>query len=434
MGRVLLFAIPAQFGLRGVQIASAIIFILTIYFSYKILRHYNVKHAEWIIPVIGFQPVLFNISYTALAELPAAFLIVLSYYFFIKDKPLQTMIASSLIFLFRTEYFYAAGIFFLIYAYKKNYKVLPWILFGPSLWYVYTTLITLNPGQFFYDMTLHSRLPRIDAGVDWYYYLLHSGKIFGFLQMLFFVVAIFTLVIKKQIKEYWIPIVIAFLGLAIQTLFALKGFNITCSIGQLRYVAVVGPMIGIVSVYGLGKTLDIIKNKYLFVFLSVLIFAFMYIFGPYSTPWHSKFKIDQISEKISADAKENYKDYVVLSNMHQLANAMDEPSSGGNTYKNLTTTNLMKYDKAIIVWCRDLEGSPFVEENVTLSKVIANPGVELLREYKDTVNNSYSAPIYALRNRSFVTSDNKWTREVIDYLVHDQTTWETIDIRVYIKD
>jgi hypothetical protein len=159
----------------------------------------------------------------------------------------------------------------------------------------------------------------------------------------------------------------------------------------------------------------------------------MYIFGPYSTPWHSKFKIDQISEKISADAKENYKDYVVLSNMHQLANAMDEPSSGGNTYKNLTTTNLMKYDKAIIVWCRDLEGSPFVEENVTLSKVIANPGVELLREYKDTVNNSYSAPIYALRNRSFVTSDNKWTREVIDYLVHDQTTWETIDIRVYIK-
>jgi hypothetical protein len=173
MGRVLLFAIPAQFGLRGVQIASAVIFILTIYFSYKILKHYNVNYAEWIIPVIGFQPVLFNVSYTALAELPAAFSIVLSYYFYIKNKPLLTMISSSLIFVFRTEYFFAAGIFFLIYAHRKNYRVLPWILLGPALWYVYTTIITLNPGQFFHDMTLHSRLPRIDTGVGWYYYLIH---------------------------------------------------------------------------------------------------------------------------------------------------------------------------------------------------------------------------------------------------------------------
>ncbi len=104
MGRVLLFALPAQFGLKGVQIASAFIFLLTVFVSYKILKEKNVPYAEWVIPVMGFQPVLFNISYTTLAELPAAFLIILSFYYYLKDKPKLVLISSSLIFIFRTEY------------------------------------------------------------------------------------------------------------------------------------------------------------------------------------------------------------------------------------------------------------------------------------------------------------------------------------------
>ncbi|MCC7158622.1 MAG: hypothetical protein IT281_03700 [Ignavibacteria bacterium] len=82
MGRVLLFSLPAQFGLKGVQITSALLFIVTIFIAYRILKQKSVKYAEWVIPIIGFQPVLFNVSYTTLAELPAAFLIVLSFYYY----------------------------------------------------------------------------------------------------------------------------------------------------------------------------------------------------------------------------------------------------------------------------------------------------------------------------------------------------------------
>ncbi|HMS64421.1 MAG TPA: hypothetical protein PKD83_04105, partial [Ignavibacteria bacterium] len=237
MGRVLLFALPAQFGLTGVQIASSLIFLITIYYAKKILEFKNVKYSEWIIPVIGFQPVLFNISYTSLAELPAAFLIVLSFYFYIKDKPAAAMIASSLIFTFRTEYFYAAGLFFLIYAYRKNFKILPLIFTGPALWYVYTTLITKNPMKFFYEILLHTKLLKIDTGIDWYYYFLHSFKIFGLIQILFFIYALIILIFRKQVKEYFLILLIVFSGISIHTLLALKGLNLTCSIGQLRYVA-----------------------------------------------------------------------------------------------------------------------------------------------------------------------------------------------------
>jgi len=431
VGRVLLFALPAQIGLKGVQIASAILFIFTIYFAYKILKHYNVKYAEWIIPFIGFQPVLFNVSYTSLAELPASFLIVISFYYFIKERPVLTMVYSSLIFTFRTEYFYAAGVFFLIYLFRKNYKVLPLIFIGPVFWYLYTTIVTLNPAQFFHDMTLHTRLLKIDAGVNWYFYLLHSGKIFGFLQIIFFITAIIIMIIQKETGKYWIPAVFALSGIILQTLLALKDLNLTCSIGQLRYVAVIGPMIGIVSVFGFSTIIEKIKNKYIFILLSVLVLAVMYIFGPYSTPWHSRFKVMDISDEISEIVKSKYPDYVILTHLHQVANSLDEPSTGGKYYHYLSMTNINKYDKTVIVWCKDLEGSAFIDENVTLDKITSYPGIRLLKEYKDLVNNSYSAPVYSWRKEG---DDYKISRDIIDYMVHDQTTWENIDIRVFIKN
>jgi hypothetical protein len=431
MGRVLLFAIPAQFGLKGVQIASALLFILTIYTAYKILVLKEVKYAEWVIPLIGFQPVLFNVSYTSLAELPAGFLIILSFYYYIKKMPRAAMISASLVFIFRTEYFYAAGIYFLIYVYRKEWKALPWILTGPLAWYLYTTIITLNPTQFFYDMTLHSRLLKIDVGVDWYYYLLHSAKIYGFLQAAFFLAGVIYLAVKKQMKDYAILILFVFTGIAIQTLLALKGLNLTCSIGQLRYVAVVGPAFGIVSAVGLSYLFTELRSNAFRLSLMAVFLILMFISGPYSTPFHNKFEIEKVSENIAGFAEENYPNYPLISNMHQLANALDESQTGGEKFTLLSQTNVNKHDKALIVWCSYLEGSPFVDEDVTLKEIENIPGIKLIKDYKATVNNCTSIPLYSHRKEG---DEHKTSRDIIDYLIADQTTWETIDIRVFLKE
>lgn len=432
MGRVLLFALPAQFGLKGVQIASALLFITAIYTGYKILKAKEVKYAEWIIPVMGFQPVLFNVSYTSLAELPAGFLILLSYYFFIKEKPVSVMIISSLIFIFRTEYYYVAGLYFLIYAYRRNWKVLPWFFTGPLLWFLYTTVITLNPAQFFYDMTLHSRLLKIDVGVDWYYYLLHSAKIFGFLQALFFLTGTIALMFKKQFKEYALLIIIVFMGIGLQTLLALKGLNLTCSIGQLRYVAVVGPAFGVISTVGMSYFFSLLNSSILrYVFTAVFLFV-MFALGPYSTPFHNKFEIEKVSEDISGFAAKNYPGYKLISNMHQLANALDESQTGGERFTLLSESNVDNSSKALIVWCSYLEGSPFVEDDVTLNEILSIPGIKQVKDYKDTVNNCMSIPLYHRYRKE--GDEYKTSRDIIDYIIADQTTWETIDIRVFLKE
>ncbi len=430
MGRVLLFALPAQFGLKGVQIFSSLIFLLTIFIAYKILKYKNVPYAEWVIPLIGFQPVLFNISYTSLAELPAGFLILLSFYYYLKNNQKAALISSSLIFIFRQEYSYVCAVYFLIYAYKKNYKILYLAFIGPILWYIYTTLITLNPTQFFYDMTLHSRLLKIDVGVDWYYYLLHSPKIFGFLQAIFFISAIIILYLRKEINKYGLLFIFFFGGLAVQTLLALKGLNLTCSIGQLRYVAVVGPVFGIIAAVGAGFTFNKIKSSLFKYFLVLIILIISFITGPFGTPFHNKFEIEKVSEDITKFAEINYPSSRIITNMHQVANALDESQTGGRRYTLLSQKNVDSSSEALIVWCSYLEGSPFVHDDVTLKEIESIPGIKKVKEYTGTVNNCNSIPLYKFRKES---DEHKWSREFIDYLAADQTTWENIDIKVFYK-
>nr|HMT11748.1 hypothetical protein [Ignavibacteria bacterium] len=213
-------------------------------------------------------------------------------------------------------------------------------------------------------------------------------------------------------------------------LLALKGLNLTCSIGQLRYVAVVGPAFGIVAALAGGYFFAKIRNPILNVVLSVVLLLLMFLPGPYSTPFHNKFEIEKVSEDIVRYSRDKYPDLKIITNMHQVANALDESQTGGNTFTLLSQTNLDKTPKALIVWCSYLEGSPFVEDDVTLKEIESIPGIKQVKDYKDTVNNCTSIPVYQFRKEG---DEHKTSRDLIDYLIADQTTWETIDIRVFLK-
>jgi len=429
LGRVWLYVLPAQFGLKGTQIFASLIFLLTIYFAYKILKDKNVPYAEWIVPIIGFQPVLFNISYSVLAEMPAAFLIVLSYYLYLKDRYKAVMIVSSLIFMFRTEYYYVAGLFLLIYLFKKRWLALILFLIGPAVWFLVSWIIQKHWWLFFYDMAMHARLPRITEGIDWYYYFYHMPAVYGFVQCLFFVAAIIWLIVKKKVGDYGLILLIFFIGVFIQTMFALKGLNLSCSIGQLRYIAVVGPMFGIVSAVGLGWFYSVLKWRSLRYPVQIIFLAVMFILGPYATPFHKEYALEKECDKIAKLHEEKYKDYEVISNLFQLANSMDEADIGGKMFQHLNKSSLERYDKELIVWSRELEGSPFVDETVTLDKLKKYPNVRLLSTITERVNRNSDIPIF-----KYYDWNNKFRRDLIEYLTYDQYSWEDFQIKIFIKE
>jgi len=429
LGRVWLFALPAQFGLKGAQIFSSLLFLLTIFIAYKILQLKNVKYAEWVVLAIGFQPVLFNISYTVLAELPAACLILLSFYFYLKDKYIPVMIFSSAIFLFRTEYYFVAGIFLIIYLFKRKWLSALLFASGPVFWFIVSWIISGEYWRFFYDMSLHARLPKITDGIEWDYYIGYAPVIFGILQTIFFILGTILIFIKKRINDFGLLLLIVLGGFFIHTLLALKGLDLTCSIGQLRYLAVIGPAFGIISVFGLSFLWEKISNGYLRGAMQVLFILIMFFLGPYLTPVHSKFQIEKVSDKIAELVKTKYPDYKVVSNLHYVANSMDEAASGSGNFYNLTQGNLQKFNREIIIWDRELETSPFVDENLKLKKIEENPNIKLLFSETDTICHDPDIPIH-----KFYEYNDEFRRKAYEYLTHDQYCWENFEIRVYLKN
>jgi len=430
LGRVLLFFIPSQLGLKGVQIFSSLIFTFTYLLSYKILKIKKVKYAEWIIPVIAFQPVLFNISYTVLAELPAGFLFILSYFLFLKNKPYLTMISASVIFLFRTELYFIAGLYFLIYLFRKNIFVLPFIIVGPLFWYLMTYIITDNALLFFDNIRLHNKLPRVSEGVQWYQFFLKSPKIFGLFQTAGFIAGIWLIFRNKLIRDYYVPIFFVFGGIIINTLLALEGFNISCSTGQLRYVATVGTAFGFISVLGFEFFFDKLNEKKIkSAILTVLIIIMMFITGPFSTPFHKKFEIERFAEQIVELKNRHYPDYVVISAIHQIANAMNESAAGNDRFMTMSRENIEKSQKALIVWEKYLEASPFGGEPVLLKYIESQPDVRLLDSVNTLVIRDNDTPMFR-----FLSGYNIWLDNVIQYFISEQNTWEHLVAKIFIKN
>lgn len=429
VGRVLLFFIPAQFGLKGVQIFGALIFIFSVHIAYKILKIKNVNHAEWVIPIMGFQPLLFNISYTVLAEVPAMALITLSYYFYLKNKPYLCIIASSMIFTFRFELFFVCGIFCLIYLYQRNWKVIPFSLIGPLFWFLLAWVFTGNIMAFFQEMTLHFNLPRTSEGIKWYHYLYMSPKSFGILQSITFIIALFILVYKKTLNEYILPLLFFVIGIIIYTLSSLEGFSSTCSVGQLRYIGTLGSCFAIISTFGYSKIYELIRNKYLLTIFSILSILIMFILGPFSTPFHVKHESTKISEYIKQLRDEKYPDYYILTEMEDMANVVDEHKAKGKIFKPLTKKNLNELNKYLVVWNRYYEGTPFGEYDASLPYLESMEELELIYEKDTLINHDLDFPINKYRN--FLP---EFLSDFIAYMMQEQNCWEDLSIKVFKKD
>lgn len=428
IGRVLLYFPAAQFGLKGVQINAAIVFFITIIFSYRILKNAGISYAEWIVPFIAFQPVLFNISFSSLAELPAATLIILSFYFHQKSRTNLAMLCASLTFIFRTEMYFVAVIYLLVYLKQKKYKTLIPFFIGPLFWISYTMIITGNLNSLLENLFIHTKLPRITQGIKWYHYLLLAPKTYGIFQTLFFIVGFIYVLFKKELKNFGILILIVFGGIAGHTLAALDGLNTTCSVGQVRYISIVGPALAVVSIVGMSYFATKI-NRTTRNISAVIIFTISFILGPAVTPFHKKYEIEKISEQFASKMHTQYQGYVIISDLYQIANALDEPSSGGKIYKSLTRKNLTEYHKALIVWESSLDGSPFTQESLTRKDIENLPAVRLVDSINVVINHNYDFPIYPLKEHS-----PEFIQKILDYFMKEQNCWENIFLRIYIKD
>lgn len=260
-GYKLLYVLPATFGYQVVLYLSCIISALGCFLAAKIAQHFNPKAAIFALILAATQPIWIEMSFRNYADILSGVLLVASIYFALKEKWLFSSLFLSYDILVRQE-FLILLLFFGVYLLIKR-KWVP--AFALGLFPLLYALWTLQAkGDFFYLITEAQATSAAYAKEypkqGFNHYLLMSAVMFGALQIALLCVAIVQIGIaafgKNWFKEKGSQVLFVFVPFAvffgIHLIFNLKSPEIgPATGGNLRYMAAVTPLIGILGALSL---------------------------------------------------------------------------------------------------------------------------------------------------------------------------------------
>jgi hypothetical protein len=373
-----LFAVPAQFGHTVTMFFALALFLILLFITYRIAVLHGIRHAEWVVLLVGLQPVLFDLSYSCMTEMPAAFMIALSYLYHLKGKHGWSLALASMAILCRTEMYLFAGILFLAYVWKREWKILPLVLVGPLIWIGSSTIISGNVATFFTEWAAFAKLGKFIPGVSVMHYITNLDTIFGLTQALLFAAGAGFIAEKKKSSEFGIIYSAIALTIVIHTLAGAEIFHWTASIGELRYIAVVGPLFGIVSLYGFSEILDKIKPSFVQFFFSLIVFAAVVYQCTTETHPRRWANYENIVIRLTKEIRTEYPDLTLLSNYAITAYVMDVPPAGGNHFAQLTAKTVAQYPECIILWDPFFSKSIFSQTKLTKESLLQDTTVHVI--------------------------------------------------------
>ena len=358
------------------------LFLCLLVITYKIAVLKGIKHAEWVVILTGLQPILFDISYACMTEMPAAFMITLSYWYYIKGKYGWSMATASLVLLCRTEMFIFACLMFIVYLWKREWKLLPLVLVGPLLWIGSTAIISGNIMTFFREWSYFSNLGKFIPGTSVTHYFENLHTAYGVAQVLLFIAGVIYIARVKKITEYMIIYSTIALTLILHTIAAAEVFHWTGSIGELRYITVVGPFFGIVSVVGLSDIFERLKLSWWRFVFSVIVFGVVVFNCTLTTHPRRWPNYEQVVINMTKALRNGYPELTLLSNDCTVAYVMDVAPSGGPHFAKLNENMLKKYPECLILWDPFSSSSIYSQTKLTKEKMLSDTTVKVLERYK----------------------------------------------------
>lgn len=281
---VLLFSPFAQFGFNGIKFLNAIIAFVTIFFTYKIIQKLNIEN-----PIIGaiiliFSPLYFVLIFSGLTEYLFAMFVTIGLYALLVNKSIIACLIISFLPFVRSEGLIIIGVFGLYFLFKKEWKLIPLLLFG-HLVYSFAGFLVYHDLFWVFNKIPYARLGSTYG----------SGKLFHFAEQLIYVVGVPIYIlfwigvvrigwqsIKKQTTiELQVLVFFGFFSFFIaHSLFWYLGiFN---SMGLKRVFIGVAPLMSIISLVGFNfitesafqnkKTLKLVSQSLLTAY--ILIFPF----------------------------------------------------------------------------------------------------------------------------------------------------------------
>jgi hypothetical protein len=376
-GSVWIFALPAQFGHVAVKAFASLLFLLTIFVTYKVAELEHLPYKEWIIVLAGFQPVFLDISFTCLAELPAALFLILAYYFYKKSLWRLSLCTASMVFLFRYEMSILAVVIFLVALRRRNYGALPYALLGPVLWFVSSWIWTGDPTWLLREFVKFGSLPKFIEGTGWFHYLKHSFGIFGTIQVLL-VIASLLFALYQRKRRLIIPLLTILWCIVFNTFASAKDFNWTPSVGDFRYLATVAPFVALLSLDGLTRVMEIVNDvRVAKVIPSVLALIIIYSTVSVVHP-HSLTSFEKAVMAVTQEAASDSTQTPILSNHWASRFALMNNGNQIDRIVGLTERNYSGNSKEYLVWDSQIANSIFSQQALTFDEVRKDTAVRLV--------------------------------------------------------
>lgn len=253
----------AQFGFVGMKVFNALVVLLTLYFTYKAAEKWQLKRPIFVLLFIACAPLLIRHTFSGLTEPLFALFIAWGMFLVSRNKWLLACVVISFLPFVRSEGLIVMTSFGLLLLLKKEWKSIPWLLFGHV---VYSIV-----GWFHYKdiLWVFTKIPY--ANTSSFY---GKGDLFHFVDQLPFVIGIpatillgigtITLMIRLVQRNFSAElhglILYGFLSYFIaHTLFWYLGiFN---SMGLNRVLLGVMPFIAIICLVGTNTLIECTKNR-----------------------------------------------------------------------------------------------------------------------------------------------------------------------------
>lgn len=282
----ILMAPAAQLGFKAMRLFNVLLGVLSALIAYLIAREFKIRGA-WLIPFFTcFAPSYAVNMMSGLTEISLTFMVLLSFYLYIRKNVSASIILMSFTPLFRPEGVIFMGVLGLLVLLDRRYRLIPLFFTGFLL---FSIIGFFYYGDFFWLIT-HLPYGKLDSSGysaigNFFHYIEASQKVFGIIGTIFMVVGISWGVVKliKHLKEFGIKakskgylhfFIIVFLSFFTfyfaQSYLTWKGIG---TIGTIRHMVPAIPFFAIIASLGFGMTdksivkWEKIRNRFLVIIL-----------------------------------------------------------------------------------------------------------------------------------------------------------------------
>lgn len=216
-----------------------------------------------------------------------------------------------------------------IYLRNREWRILPLVLQGPLAWIGSSTIISGDVMTLFREWSQFADLVKYVAGSSLTHYTENLHTIFGFVRVIFFAAGVIFIALAKKSADFGIVYSLMAISVIVTTLAGTEALHWTGRVGDLRYIAVAGPFVGIVSAYGLSEMLERVRPLWVPRVLSVAVAGALVSNCEMTTHPRRWSDTDQMVIRLTHVLRTENPDVALFSNNYTAAYIMDVQPWGG---------------------------------------------------------------------------------------------------------